>query len=44
MREDQVKSVGIIGAGRIGQTMAQIALRAGRRVEPPCLTPPDSSA
>src|SRR5271168_4393826 len=26
-----VKSVGIIGAGRIGQVMAQIALRAGRR-------------
>jgi 8-hydroxy-5-deazaflavin:NADPH oxidoreductase len=32
MQEDEVKSVGIIGAGRIGQTMAQIALRAGRRV------------
>lgn len=27
-----VKSVGIIGAGRIGQAMAQIALRAGRQV------------
>jgi predicted dinucleotide-binding enzyme len=26
------KSVGIIGAGRIGQAMAQTALRAGRRV------------
>lgn len=26
------ESVGIIGAGRIGQTMAQIASRAGRRV------------
>ena len=25
-------TIGIIGAGRIGQTMAQIALRAGRRV------------
>jgi predicted dinucleotide-binding enzyme len=25
-------SVGIIGAGRIGQAMAQIALRAGRQV------------
>jgi predicted dinucleotide-binding enzyme len=27
-----VKTVGIIGAGRIGQAMAQTALRAGRRV------------
>jgi 8-hydroxy-5-deazaflavin:NADPH oxidoreductase len=27
-----MKSVGIIGAGRIGQAMAQTALRAGRRV------------
>jgi predicted dinucleotide-binding enzyme len=27
-----VKSVGIIGAGRIGQAMAQTALRAGRQV------------
>ena len=27
-----MKSVGIIGAGRIGQAMAQIALRAGRQV------------
>jgi 8-hydroxy-5-deazaflavin:NADPH oxidoreductase len=27
-----IKSVGIIGAGRIGQVMAQTALRAGRRV------------
>ncbi len=26
------KSVGIIGAGRIGQAMARIAKRAGRRV------------
>jgi hypothetical protein len=26
------KSVGIIGAGRIGQAMARIALRAGREV------------
>jgi predicted dinucleotide-binding enzyme len=31
MAED-TKSVGIIGAGRIGQAMAQTALRAGRRV------------
>jgi 8-hydroxy-5-deazaflavin:NADPH oxidoreductase len=29
---DHVKSVGIIGAGRIGQAMAQTALRAGRQV------------
>ena len=28
----EIKRVGIIGAGRIGQAMAQIALRAGRRV------------
>ena len=27
-----IKSVGIIGAGRIGQTMARIAQRAGRPV------------
>src|SRR6202051_2381902 len=27
-----VKSVGIIGAGRIGQAMAQTALRGGRQV------------
>jgi lactate dehydrogenase-like 2-hydroxyacid dehydrogenase len=27
-----VKSVGIIGAGRIGQAMARTALRAGRQV------------
>jgi predicted dinucleotide-binding enzyme len=32
MSGDESKSVGVIGAGRIGQTMAQIALRAGRRV------------
>jgi predicted dinucleotide-binding enzyme len=32
MDTTEVKSVGIIGAGRIGQAMAQIALRAGRRV------------
>src|SRR5580698_8891296 len=32
MEQENVKSVGIIGAGRIGQAMAQIALRAGRRV------------
>ena len=32
MDTPEIKSVGIIGAGRIGQAMAQIALRAGRRV------------
>jgi 8-hydroxy-5-deazaflavin:NADPH oxidoreductase len=32
MHATDVKSVGIIGAGRIGQAMAQIALRAGRPV------------
>ena len=32
MQPAEIKSVGIIGAGRIGQAMAQIALRAGRRV------------
>jgi predicted dinucleotide-binding enzyme len=32
MQSADIKSVGIIGAGRIGQAMAQIALRAGRRV------------
>jgi 8-hydroxy-5-deazaflavin:NADPH oxidoreductase len=32
MQAADVKSVGIIGAGRIGQAMAQTALRAGRRV------------
>jgi 8-hydroxy-5-deazaflavin:NADPH oxidoreductase len=32
MHATDVKSVGIIGAGRIGQVMAQIALRAGRPV------------
>jgi predicted dinucleotide-binding enzyme len=32
MQGADVKSVGIIGAGRIGQAMAQIALRAGRQV------------
>ncbi len=32
MQPGNVKSVGIIGAGRIGQAMAQIALRAGRQV------------
>jgi predicted dinucleotide-binding enzyme len=31
MQAANVKSVGIIGAGRIGQAMAQIAIRAGRR-------------
>jgi predicted dinucleotide-binding enzyme len=30
--ETDIKSVGIIGAGRIGQAMAQTALRADRRV------------
>jgi predicted dinucleotide-binding enzyme len=32
MQAADMKSVGIIGAGRIGQVMAQIALRAGRQV------------
>jgi predicted dinucleotide-binding enzyme len=32
MQRADIKSVGIIGAGRIGQAMAQTALRAGRRV------------
>ena len=32
MQPADVKSVGIIGAGRIGQAMAQIARRAGRQV------------
>ena len=32
MQPTAIKSVGIIGAGNIGQVMAQIALRAGRRV------------
>ena len=32
MQPADIKSVGIIGAGRIGQAMAQTALRAGRRV------------
>ena len=32
MQTANIKSVGIIGAGRIGQAMAQTALRAGRRV------------
>jgi hypothetical protein len=32
MQPADSKSVGIIGAGRIGQTMAQIARRAGRQV------------
>ena len=32
MQPANVKSVGIIGAGRIGQAMAQIARRAGREV------------
>ena len=32
MQTGNVKSVGIIGAGRIGQAMAQTALRAGRQV------------
>jgi predicted dinucleotide-binding enzyme len=31
MQAADIKSVGIIGAGRIGQAMAQTALRAGRR-------------
>lgn len=32
MQPANIKSVGIIGAGRIGQAMAQIARRAGRQV------------
>ncbi len=32
MQRADIKSVGIIGAGRIGQAMAQTALRAGRQV------------
>jgi predicted dinucleotide-binding enzyme len=32
MQAANIKSVGIIGAGRIGQAMAQTALRAGRQV------------
>ncbi len=32
MQPADIKSVGIIGAGRIGQAMAQTARRAGRRV------------
>ncbi|HWD69141.1 MAG TPA: NAD(P)-binding domain-containing protein [Solirubrobacteraceae bacterium] len=32
MQEAKIKSVGIIGAGRIGQAMAQVARRAGRQV------------
>jgi len=32
MQQTDIRSVGIIGAGRIGQAMAQTALRAGRQV------------
>ena len=32
MQPGNVRSVGVIGAGRIGQAMAQTALRAGRQV------------
>ena len=32
MQPEDIKRVGIIGAGRIGKTMAQIASRAGRPV------------
>ncbi len=32
MQQADIKTVGIVGAGRIGQAMARIALRAGRRV------------
>jgi 8-hydroxy-5-deazaflavin:NADPH oxidoreductase len=32
MQPADIKSVGIVGAGRIGQAMAQTALRAGRQV------------
>lgn len=32
MQPEEIKNVGIIGAGRIGKTIAQIAIRAGRSV------------
>jgi len=32
MQAANIKSIGIIGAGRIGQAMAETALRAGRQV------------
>lgn len=32
MQQADIKTVGIVGAGRIGQAMARIALRAGRPV------------
>jgi lactate dehydrogenase-like 2-hydroxyacid dehydrogenase len=32
MQAAELKTVGIIGAGRIGQAIAQIARRAGRQV------------
>jgi 3-hydroxyacyl-CoA dehydrogenase len=32
MQPTDVRSVGLIGAGRLGHAMAQVALRAGRRV------------
>ena len=32
MQSEDIKTVGIIGAGRIGKTMARIARRAGRSV------------
>lgn len=32
MQPEEIKNVGIIGAGRIGKTIAQIAIRAGRQV------------
>jgi 8-hydroxy-5-deazaflavin:NADPH oxidoreductase len=32
MQTADIKRVGIIGAGRIGQVMAQIAVRGGRQV------------
>jgi 8-hydroxy-5-deazaflavin:NADPH oxidoreductase len=32
MQQADIKTVGIVGAGRIGQAMARIALRAGRQV------------
>jgi len=32
MQQAEIASVGIIGAGRVGQAMAQVACRAGRKV------------
>ena len=44
MEPTDINSVGIIGAGRIGQVMAQIELRAGRRVVIANSRGPDSLA